>query len=73
MSDQRHFRVEREGGVTVRLNKVLDWYRDDFGGVEGLREFFQPYVDEETGVLLRDPDTEIAFFEYDWTLNDAGG
>lgn len=74
VTDPRHFEVVREddGDATVRLNKVLDWYRDDFGGLEGLRAFFQPYVDADTATLLRDPATGIEFFDYDWTLNDTG-
>lgn len=64
-----HFDVE---GATVRLNKVLDWYKDDFGGIDGLRDFFAPYVSPDRAALLADPGTQIAFFEYDWTLNDTG-
>lgn len=64
-----HFTVD---GSTVRLNKVLDWFQDDFGGVDGLRAFFSPFVPEATATLLANPDTRIDFFEYDWTLNDIG-
>ena len=65
-----HFRVEE--GSTVRLNKVLDWYRDDFGGVEGLRTFLAGYVGDATAAVLRDAHTRVEFSEYDWTLNDIG-
>jgi uncharacterized membrane protein YdjX (TVP38/TMEM64 family) len=64
-----HFSVERS---TIRLNQVLDWFRDDFGGEEGLREFFARYTSTDVAALLSDPDTKIEFFEYDWTLNDTG-
>ena len=63
-----HFRVD-EG--TVRMNKVLDWYKEDFGGIDGLRDFFAPYLPAEERAVLNDPDTGISFFEYDWTLNDT--
>ncbi len=67
-----HFVVESEGGThTVRLNHVLDWYKEDFGGIEGLRKFLARYVDPETGAILVDPSTTIAFLDYDWTLNDV--
>lgn len=69
VSDERHFLVD---GTTVRLNKVLDWFRDDFGGEEGLRTFFAEYVPASTAALLSDGSTRIDFFEYDWTLNDSG-
>jgi uncharacterized membrane protein YdjX (TVP38/TMEM64 family) len=65
----RHFRVDRESGE-VRLNKVLDWFGDDFGGRSGLRTFFASYLDGDTAAFMADPDTDIAFFDYDWTLND---
>ncbi len=69
VDDERHFRIE---GSTVRLNRVLDWFGDDFGGEDGLRTFFAPYVPEETAELLADPSTRVEYFEYDWTLNDTG-
>ena len=71
VANPRHFEVTRGEDPTVRLNKVLDWYSGDFGGVDGLRDFFQPYVDAEVAALLRDPATDVAFFDYDWTLNDT--
>lgn len=55
----------------LRLNKVLDWFGEDFGGKDGLRTFFAPYVREDQATLLLDPDTDIEFFDYDWTLNDV--
>lgn len=64
-----HFAVEESG---IRLNKVLDWFKDDFGGTEGLRTFFAPYLTDEAAARITDPSTEIHFFEYDWTLNDTG-
>jgi len=70
VANAAHFRVEE--GSTVRLNKVLDWYRDDFGGVEGLRTFLTEYVEEANETVLRDARTKIEFSEYDWTLNDIG-
>lgn len=64
-----HFAVE---GSTIRLNKVLDWFKDDFGGTEGLRTFFAPYLSDEAAALIVDPSSDIDFFDYDWTLNDTG-
>lgn len=72
ISSPAHFRVqEEEGGPVLHLNRVLDWYSQDFGGVEGLRAFFLPYLEGETLEQVRDPATPIRFFEYDWTLNDV--
>jgi uncharacterized membrane protein YdjX (TVP38/TMEM64 family) len=69
VSTPEHFAVEP--GV-VRMNKVLDWFKDDFGGEEGLRAFFAPYVGATDAAVLLASDTRIEFFEYDWTLNDQG-
>ena len=68
VGDEEHFRLE---GDVLLLNKVLDWYSEDFGGVEGLRDFFQPYLSAERARRVADPETEIRFMEYDWTLNDV--
>lgn len=72
LSNPVHFEIERAGeGATVRLNKVLDWYGDDFGGERGLLEFLSGYVDAESAALLLDSSTTVEYFEYDWTLNDV--
>ncbi|MBW3535964.1 MAG: DUF547 domain-containing protein, partial [Gemmatimonadetes bacterium] len=61
MADARHFRLEED---TLFLNRVLDWYGDDFGGVDGLRDFFAPYLDEEARARVNDPVTAVEFVEY---------
>lgn len=70
VANSAHFRVE--GGSTVRLNKVLDWYQDDFGGIDGLRAFLSEFASDAAASVLRESRTRIEFFEYDWTLNDIG-
>ena len=72
VGDPENFRVERGTRTTVRLNRVLDWYGDDFGGIEGLKTFLIPYVPSATAQDLLDARTDIEFFDYDWTLNDVG-
>lgn len=66
----QHFQLEAGSPPVLRLNKVLEWYAEDFGGVEGLASFFAPYVDPALRPLLEDPELRVEFFEYDWTLND---
>ena len=70
MSDPVHFDVETGDPSVLRLNKVLDWYGDDFGGTDGLMEFFASYVEGHRDSQIG-PDIKIEFFEYDWTLNDV--
>jgi hypothetical protein len=66
-----HFRLEPGPPPTLHLNKVLDWYREDFGGIAGLQEFLAGYLEPEARALVLRPDTEVRFLEYDWTLNDV--
>ena len=71
MDTPEHFRLEPGPPATLHLNKVLDWYQEDFGGERGLKEFFAPYlegVDRE--VVLREA-TRVRFVDYDWHLNDV--
>ncbi|MGI9627128.1 MAG: VTT domain-containing protein [Longimicrobiales bacterium] len=67
MRSERHYRLE-DGSLTV--NKVLDWFADDFGGHDGLRSFFAQYANAEAKTVLEKPDLTLDFFDYDWTLND---
>lgn len=72
MTDTGHFDVTTAGDTrTVRVNKVLDWFKEDFGGNdEGVRAFFAEYAGGYYREALLDPETKVEFFEYDWTLND---
>jgi len=72
INDSRHFLIQEEGDrVTLRLNKVLDWYSEDFGGEGRLPDFFVPYLEAEDAALLGQPNVRVEFFDYDWTLNDV--
>jgi len=71
METPRHFRIEDGNPPTLRVNRVLDWFSEDFGGEEGIPNFFAPYLSEaERDIVLRD-DIQIDYFHYDWTLNDV--
>jgi len=72
VANPEHVQVEDASPPVLRLNKVLDWYGEDFGGAEGLKAFFEPYLDGERGALVAEPEARVRFFEYDWTLNDTG-
>ena len=71
IADSRHFALEGGDAPVLRLNKVLEWYGDDFGGTDALPEFFARYLDGDRATLLASPDLRVEFFEYDWTLNDT--
>ena len=54
---------------SIFVNKIFDWYREDFVLASGsLRQFINFH--RFTSVPK---DYEIKFLEYDWRLNDSGG
>ena len=53
------------------VNRVLDWFSEDFGGSEGIVAFLAGYVEGAARAALTGPDARLVFFDYDWTLNDA--
>jgi uncharacterized membrane protein YdjX (TVP38/TMEM64 family) len=69
MAQPEQFSLEKDG---VRVNKVLDWYKEDFGGIPGLKAFLARYATGEAARVLTDDASRVDFFEYDWTLNDVG-
>ena len=70
VADPLQFRLEAGDRPVLKLNKVLEWYGDDFGGEEGLLRFFASYLEGPEGSSVISPDTDVEFFDYDWTLND---
>ena len=72
VQDPFHFRVVTDQGrEAVHVNRVLDWFQEDFGGVRGIRSFLAGYAEGEARDALLGSETELVFFDYDWTLNDA--
>lgn len=71
LRDPAHFRVSKQAGRTVvTVNRVLDWFGEDFGGPEGVLSFLAGYAQGSDREALEDSGTRLEFFEYDWTLND---
>ncbi len=54
----------RDGRIYV--SSLLDWYKDDFGGEEGLRTFLLRHAPKAAREFL---DKGISFLVYDWQLN----
>ncbi len=72
VNDPRHFELRAaDAGWTLRLNRVLDWFVEDFGGPDGLRRFLAEYVEGAARAAVLAESTALEFLEYDWTLNDA--
>jgi hypothetical protein len=71
LADPENYRLERGSDPVVRLNKVLDWYKGDFGGVDGVVELLLPYLADDDAEYIRSVEPAVEFLEYDWTLNDT--
>lgn len=57
-------------GGSVRLSRLYDWYRDDFGeGQAGVIRHLKSFADIETGVNLKNI-KQISGHAFDWSLND---
>lgn len=72
IGDPRQYEMRKDGPATLYLNKVLDWYAGDFGGLEGVTAFLLPYLPPEDRAYAESHGpVRITFREYDWTLNDT--
>lgn len=48
---------------TIRLPKLMSWFRADFGGKKGMVKILRKY-----GIIAADSLPKISFKDYDWTL-----
>ena len=64
----------------LEVSKIFDWYGKDFEkghkGFSSVKQALSRYADlladkPEDRAIVRDQKAEIAFLEYDWSLNDA--
>lgn len=65
VNDPENVRVNSAHRKVV-LNKIFDWYKDDFGNV---LEFVAKYRPD--GDKLLEGDWEVEYRDYDWNLNQA--
>ena len=72
IENPEHYRLERGPDAALYLNKVLDWYAEDFGGTEGVVDFLLRYLPRDDAEFVRQhrPVT-VRHVDYDWTLNDT--
>lgn len=73
VENPEHYQLERRAnGAVLRLNKVLDWYQQDFGDEAGVVAFLLPYLPPEDAAYIRDHGpVRVEYAAYDWTLNDT--
>lgn len=56
------------GDGVIRLTKLFDWFRDDFGGDDAVRAFIARYRPDDAH-RLRNTSCELEYVDYDWSLN----
>jgi hypothetical protein len=71
VADDSQYRLEPGDRPVLHVNKILDWYKDDFGGTDGVIEFLVRYVSDADAALLRSSSLQVKHGDYDWTLNDT--
>lgn len=63
-------RLVRDRKVLL-VTRILDWYEDDFRRAAGSpREYAAHYLTGTAAEAARDPDWEVGWLDYDWSLND---
>lgn len=79
MSDRTRNRFDESSG-RLQLSRIFDWYGDDFKrgdrGIASLQAFAAHHADRLTDSpsgrdRIRSGRFNIAFLDYDWTLNDV--
>ncbi len=64
-----HFAAEEN---TLWVSKLLDWYKQDFGGRHGVLQTIRKYIkDPEAQSALEHGDFRVRFMTYDWSLNGS--
>jgi hypothetical protein len=56
------------GPNEVKLSKIFDWYKADFGGDAGVLAFVRKYGPKAEVAALGDQ-PKVAYIDYNWTLN----
>jgi hypothetical protein len=70
-SRTKGMRIDRER-KRITVSKIFDWFEEDFDAVGGVRAVLRQYGPEPDRSWLAGPgaEAEIAYFDYDWRLND---
>ncbi|RKZ09583.1 DUF547 domain-containing protein [bacterium] len=56
------------GSGSLRLSQLFDWFKDDFGGEQGVRAFIKHYR-PELRFPLENTGCSLDYMDYDWSLN----
>ncbi len=62
-------RTTLRDGDHVEVSQIFDWFADDFEVSGGVRAFLVEHLAGELADTVADDDTDIEFFDYDWSVN----
>ena len=73
LTDSRKGLAVDRGAGTVRLSKIFDWFEEDFAPQGGVLAVVAAHAPEAERAWLRERGSKarIAYFDYDWRLNDT--
>jgi hypothetical protein len=64
--------VARDGNsASLRVSPIFRWYRRDFGGEDGVRDFISRYVEPGSARDVLDKSSRLRYQPYNWSLNAA--
>jgi hypothetical protein len=70
VADTAQYRLVRGARTVLRVNRLLDWYKSDFGGTSGVVAFLRRYASPEDVPLLEPGQLRVEYAAFDWHLND---
>lgn len=71
MADPSQYQLSGDDRPVLHVNKILDWYKEDFGGTAGVVAFLRRFAPPGDAGRLEPGQVRVEYFDYDWTLNDT--
>lgn len=71
VADTAQYVLMRGHPPVLRVSKILDWYKDDFGGTGGVVAFLRRFAPPADAELLQPGQVRVEYEDYDWTLDDT--
>jgi len=79
-ASMRRFLGDRKKGLAIDdangrvvVSQIFSWFAEDFGGPDSVLDYVVPFLEERerNWLTIYGDDAPIAYFEYDWALNDV--
>ena len=73
LDEQSRAYVQRTSEVQdddeIEVSQIFEWFEDDFGGEQGVRDFLREHLSDDQNEELEDYRFDLEYFEYDWDIN----